>query len=97
MVFLKFFINMNKEEHWIDFIERPLRILGHLEAIQILLGLIILSGLSELVPDAEQRHFLFAGIMGLITFLAVESLGDWLEKYGVRQGDLRKADWGVFL
>jgi len=97
MVFLKFFININKEEHWIDVIERPLSLLGHLEAIEITLGLILLSVLSSWVPKAEQSHFLFAGIIGIITYLSVEALGDWLEKYGIKQGDLRKADWGIFL
>lgn len=44
MVFLKFFVNSNKDLHWLRVLEAPLTKLGRLEAAQILLALLAILG-----------------------------------------------------
>ena len=76
MVFLKFFFDKEKEIHWIEFVERHLR---HLEATEIAITLGITYVISLYLEAQEAHHFIVASIMGLITFIAVEWVGELLE------------------
>lgn len=76
MVFLKFFIDSNKDHHWLGFIEAPLTRLGRLEAAQILLALLTLLISAAYVSDTDTRsEFIVAGIWGLITYILADGLG----------------------
>lgn len=74
MVFLKFFIDEEKDAHWLSWIERPLAELGKIEAIQIAVTLVALYATStQLVPE-EGHKFFMAGIAGILTYIIVDSL-----------------------
>ncbi|WP_375290157.1 DUF475 domain-containing protein [Qipengyuania sp.] len=79
MVGLKFFFDREKEIHWIRWIERNLAKFAALPAAEIVLLLLSLWGISSLLPDEDALTFLIAGILGLVTFIAVEGLNTILE------------------
>ena len=79
MVGLKFFFDQGKEVHWISSIERQLAKFAALPAAEIAILLLVIWGISLLLPDAEALTFLVAGILGLVTFIAVEGLNTILE------------------
>lgn len=75
MVFLKFFMDGDKDHHWFGFIEKPLASIGKLDMIQAAIVMLIIVVMSNYVPTAEQTAFLTAGVCGLITFIVADSVG----------------------
>lgn len=76
MVFLKFFIDENKDTHWLAPIESPLTKLGRLEAAQILLTLLAILATSAWMDGAEKRmEFIVAGVWGLVVYIVADGLG----------------------
>lgn len=74
MVFLDFFLQEEKDHHWIPFIEGPLSKLGRLgvEAV-IALGVVLLA--TSYIGQEEKLAFLTAGVWGLITYILAQSVG----------------------
>jgi uncharacterized protein len=83
MVFIHFFVNSEKEHHWISVIEKPLQKISKFKGVEILLGLLILLVLSEQLVGADLITYLVAGLCGAITFLFVHSLAEWLKDLGI--------------
>jgi len=79
MVGMKFFFNADKDVHWIGVIERSLTRVANLPAIEIALLLLSMWGISTLLPDADALTFLVSGMLGLVTFIAVEAVSHALE------------------
>lgn len=79
MVGLKFFFDGEKDVHWIAVVERQLARFSALPAAEIALLLLALWGISLMLPDAEALTFLVAGVLGLVTFIAVEGVSTLLE------------------
>ncbi|WP_234030097.1 DUF475 domain-containing protein [Erythrobacter mangrovi] len=79
MVGLKFFFDLEKDIHWIRWIEEQLSKFAALPAAEIAVLLLALWGISEMLPPEEALTFLIAGILGLVTFIAVEGLNALLE------------------
>lgn len=76
MVFLKFFLDANKDHHWIDWIERPLAKVGRLEAVEIIIVVLSLIGVSTMMPNSTmQLEYVVAGLWGLVVFVLAESVG----------------------
>ena len=72
MVSLGFFLNTHKEEHWLTWFEKPLTKLGRIEAVEMVVVLLALYGVSSDLPQADQLKVLISGIFGLVTFIAVK-------------------------
>ena len=79
MVGLKFFFDADKEVHWIEAIESRIARVSALPAAEIALLLLALWGISTLLPTEEALTFMVAGVLGLITFIAVEAVSTILE------------------
>ena len=79
MVCLKYFFDAEKEVHWIDAIESRLVRLGKIEAAALGVMMLALWGFSRLVHSHEALAFLVAGILGLVTFIAVDGIGSAME------------------
>ena len=81
MFLLMLFLNWlfeEKEHTWLTWLERPLAKAGRLDSMAILVACLILLITSEtLAEDAET--VLFAGLAGLVTYLAVNGLGTFFE------------------
>jgi hypothetical protein len=97
MVCLKYFFDAQKEVHWVDVIERWLARLGKFEALEIGLMLLVLYGFSEIVPGGESHEFLVAGVMGLVTFIAVDAIGTLMEAGPAQAANLHRAGLASFL
>jgi hypothetical protein len=92
MVGLKFFFDGEKDIHWIGAVEAKLAKFAALPAAEIALLLLALWGISLLLPPDEALTFLVAGILGLVTFIAVEGINAILE---LREEKLRLAGAAV--
>lgn len=97
LVGLKFFYDEEKEEHWISFIEKPLAKLGRMRAIEIAVALIVLLVITGFLPDVDRIRFLKSGVWGVVTYVAVDGIGTWLEFSGEQQNDINRASAGMFL
>ncbi|WP_120717869.1 DUF475 domain-containing protein [Tsuneonella amylolytica] len=85
MVGLKFFFDGEKDVHWIGAFERFLGRFAALPAAEIGLLLLAIWGISLLLPDAEALTFVVAGILGIVTFIAVEGVSTLLELHEEKQ------------
>ena len=85
MVGLKFFFDLEKDVHWIRLLEERLAKFAAVPAIEIALLLLVLWGISTLLEPAEALTFLVAGILGLVTFIAVEGINALLELHEEKQ------------
>lgn len=97
LVALKYFFNKEKDIHWIQMIERPLARMGRLEAVEVGVTLLVIYILSHYVDPTERMAFTFAGIAGILTFLAVEAVGTFLQAPEAAMHDVHKASAGMFL
>ena len=97
LVGLKFFFDADKEHHWIDAIEEPLKKFGQVESFKIVVTVAALYLVSTQLDDSAQaRSFLIAGALGIITFFGVELLGNVLEQPDAA-GGVQRAGLGAFL
>ena len=100
MVGLKFFFDREKDIHWIRAIETWLSKFAALPAAEIALLLLALWGVSTLLAPDEALTFLVAGILGLVTFIAVEGINAILEmkeEAAKLQGAVIRSGLGGFL
>ena len=79
MVGTGFFLDEEKDTHWLGWVERRLKALGGLRAAELALPLVLLAALAHGLPFDQAARFLIAGLTGLIAFTLMESLGTWLE------------------
>jgi uncharacterized protein len=79
MVGLKFFFDSDKEVDWIGSVERQLKRLSDVEAVEIALVLLAVYGVSTLIPAADALTFLVSSVLGILTFIGVEALGTILK------------------
>ncbi len=75
MVFLKFFLDSNKDEHWLHWLEAPLAKIGKLDMVELAIAIAIILGVSIFLDPALQHGFVMAGACGLITYILASSIG----------------------
>jgi uncharacterized protein len=80
MVGLTFFLDREKEEHWISFLERPLAALSDISGLAVAVVLALLYGISLFLTLEEAHEFIVAGILGLLAWIAVHALSVVLER-----------------
>lgn len=97
LVAFKYFFDSEKDIHWLKKIEEPLVKLGKLEAVEITLVLAILIVFSKLVEPQDSFAILFAGILGIISFAAVEAISHYLQVPEAGVTNLHKASLSMFL
>ena len=100
MVALKYFFDQDKDVHWIAAIEERLARVSALPAVEIALLLVVLWGLSAVLPPTEGHIFLVAGLLGIVAYIAVGALGKALEMREVRlklAGSAVRAGLGGFI
>jgi len=79
MVGLKFFFDSEKDVHWIALVEKQLARFSRVEAVEVAFLLLGLYLVSCMLPAEEALTFIVAGMLGLITFIAVEAVDKLLE------------------
>lgn len=98
MVALKYFFEEGKEVHWIQVIEAPISKLGRMASVELAVTLIFLYIFSQFQQEHEKMSFLISGIWGLITYVAVDGIGAFLQSPDEsKQLDLNRASMGMFL
>jgi hypothetical protein len=80
MVGLTFFLDEDKDTHWIGVIERPFSGLSRISGLAIGLVLLALYGMSRLIDPGEAMAFISSGIFGLVAYIVVQAIGALLEK-----------------
>jgi len=84
MFLLMLFLDFIFEEHeysWLRWIERPLARLGRIDVLSVIVGLIVLVVAGQFLAE-EPDTVLVAGILGLVTYLLVDSLAGLFEEAG---------------
>ncbi len=81
MLFLNYFFNNEKDVHWISIIERPLSYLDHFRGIETVISLVIIVILQNFIPQDQKVSVIVAGITGIITYLAIEGISQFLEHH----------------
>ena len=78
MTALKFFINHDKEVHWLESIEQRLTTVGKIEAVQAAVVLSVILLVSNLIlrynNSTEALSFLTASVLGMVLFILVDGL-----------------------
>ena len=98
LVALKYFFDTEKDIHWFHVIEERLTALGRMTSIEIGLTLIVLYLISKNLQDPKaSQDYLIAGVLGVITFVAVDGIGAFLEFSQDSRKDVHKASAAMFL
>ncbi|WP_340587840.1 DUF475 domain-containing protein [Erythrobacter alti] len=100
MVGMKFFFDADKQVHWIAKVEHALSKVSALPAIEIALLLLAIYLISLSLPADDALTFITAGMLGLVTFIAVEAVSHWLEmreEAARLRGNIVRSGLGGFL
>jgi hypothetical protein len=79
LVGMRFFFDEEKDVHWIRWVEKQLSAVSTIRAVEIAVLILGLWSISRMLDDAEALVFLGAGMLGIVTFIAVEAVGTLLE------------------
>lgn len=96
MVALGYFIDEQKEIHWIDRIENKLQACASLRGLEIAFVLIVILGFAAMLPSEKSSTFVMSAIAGLLTFSAVKTLGRVLD-HGASLKGMARGGLGAFL
>jgi uncharacterized protein len=88
MVFTNFFFDSEKDEHWLQWFERPMRRLGKMDSVNVAVTLIISYVFSRSIQGSKGSAFLAAATLGVVTFLLVEGLTAFIQ---AQHGESEKA------
>lgn len=75
MVFLKFFLDVEKDEHWLSWIEAPLAKVGKLDMMETAITTITIIGISYQMDQSKQFGFVVAGLVGVIAYILADAAG----------------------
>jgi hypothetical protein len=78
MIFLDFVLG-EKDYHWLRPLERPLERIGQLAAASTVAALLALVLVAHFLAGAHAETVLLAGVLGLVTYLAVNGLSGLFE------------------
>ena len=80
MVALGFYLDEDKDSHWIKWLEAPLAKLGKFGIVgQAIIALVVILAVSFSTSGHEQLVFNLSGLCGVILFLAIHFLQEYLE------------------
>lgn len=96
MVALGFFVDCEKEVHWVSRFERWLGTCGRMRGFSSLLVFLVIAAFTLYLQKPEQWVFFVAAVSGLLTFIFVEFIGGLLDSQNMAKGTA-KAGLGGFL
>lgn len=97
MVALSYFIDHEKDVDWLKALERKLRACASLRGLEVAFVLVIVLVVASSLPGDKGAEFLFAAVLGMVTFLGVELLGRVLDRADAADGIARAGGLGAFL
>lgn len=78
MVFFRFFMDHEKDVHWLGWIERALGRAGRMDTLWIAATMCLAYAFRPLIPHGEGAAFLVSAMAGVLTCLLVEGMGSLL-------------------
>lgn len=78
MVFLHFFINEDKELHWINAIEKPFQMVSSFNSAELVIALLTIMAIHQYLPVESSSTFLISALWGVVVFLLVHGVSDLL-------------------
>ncbi|MBA3743983.1 DUF475 domain-containing protein [Sporichthya sp.] len=84
LLFLNFIFDPEREIHWLTWLERPLAKAGALDTAPVVVSLAALAAAAEFLAE-DRGEVLIAGVLGVITYLAVDGLGQLFETQGIEE------------
>ncbi|MBD3677627.1 MAG: DUF475 domain-containing protein [Rhodobacteraceae bacterium] len=97
MVALTYFIDDGKKVDWIATLETNLRRLAPIRGMQISCVLVFVLGFGTALGGEERSTFLYSAMFGLVTFSAVEVIGQLLDRERAARDTARAGGLGAFL
>lgn len=97
MVALNYFFDEGKDVHWIALLERQMARFASVRGLEVAVVLAVMLSFAQVLPKADLGTFLFAGVSGLLTFLAVEVIGHILDASEETTDLAAKGGLGAFL
>lgn len=100
MVFLHYFMNEEKEDHWFRLVERPLVLVSQYKGIEIITAALVMLAITSLMAPEDQIRFLIPAMWGVVTYMIVHSFSQWLEDQDVvnsSKSSMMSAGFGLFL
>lgn len=77
MVFLKYFMDPDKDTHWLGRTERTLSRIGKLDTVQaVIVGTLLLVITQYFVAPEEKLQALSAGFIGLLIYMVMDAIGN---------------------
>lgn len=96
MVAFAYFLDHEKDVHWVAIIERPLSKIGKIEAVGMGFCLLTFFIMSRfLATDAEKLTLLVSGIFGMLSYVAVDGISSLLQDAGDGGGTKAAAKSGL--
>lgn len=83
MIFLDFMFDNERDVQWLRWLEEPLRKIGELDVVPIVLALVGLLVVGEAFSGGHTEQVLVAGVAGLAVYLGVRGLGEFFEARGI--------------
>jgi Uncharacterized protein conserved in bacteria len=78
MIFFDFIFG-EKDYHWLRWIEKPLEKIGKLDQLSVLVAMVVLALSANFFGTGHAETVLLAGVLGLVTYLAVNGLANVFE------------------
>jgi uncharacterized protein len=94
MVSLKYFLDAEKDVHWVGVLERRLARWGRIEAIEIVIALILVASISFLVPLEARATVLVGGMVGIILFIIMQGI---TSAFAVEANETAKQSFALFM
>lgn len=81
MLFLSYFCNSKKNIHWINGLEQGLSICGNIKSFETIITILAILITHHYVPAEIKNSVLASGIIGVITYLTIDGITNWLERH----------------
>lgn len=93
MVFTHFFFDYEKDEHWLQWLERPMRKLGKMDSVNVVVTVIVSYVFSRFIHEGKGGEFLASAMLGVVAYLLVGGLTDFIQadqEGALEEGTARK-------
>lgn len=80
MLFLSYFINDEKEIHWIKYLEKKLKLFDTISGAETIITLLALFIIQAHVSIEQRLFVVLSGISGIIIYLLIDGITQWLER-----------------
>jgi hypothetical protein len=99
MVFLHFFMNEDKDSHWIHFIEKPFQKASSFKGSEFIIALLVIIGIFTYISSEAQQNIIFltSALWGILVYLIVHGVSDLLGSDKISHIKFLSSGFGLFL